>query len=427
MIATIARQGLLLVNVLAAAVWLPMIMGMVLDLRSVRTIILHSPVSSQFLYMEYVPSWLRDSLKDEEKRLTEHGMVHRTEDRTPISREAFEYQLPFIYSEGMRLRGLLPVTMNGREFDLDALRQGKTILGVSPADLARARLIPALHALLDARPDRVSLTFPEDRFRLRGGMEFVNADTNAPDPKLSEVFNQALGQAGFSFPARVAFGRDMILKPWDAGWFLLDAGGGLFNVRRMFDKPDVRRVALPPDTRVAHVQVQESRDRNVAALIVTEDDTVMLLMADMTVRALHCPGYDSARHNLKAVLDPVGETCIYDDARRITALRRPAGEQEPVTRLDLNVPSGGMGPGRIASWLLTPVRLDPTPESTVFVEPILSVGGVWSLLGSLCWGVVGAVCVGRRRGHGQALSGLVWGALGGAAGALAAWLWRPEA
>lgn len=427
MIATIARQGLLLVNVLAAAIWLPMIMDMVLDLRSVRTIILHSPVSSQFLYMEYVPSWLRDSLTDEEAGLMEHGMVHRTEDRTPISRETFENQLPFIYSEGMRLRGLLPVTMNGREFDLDALRQGKTILGVSPADLARVKLTPALHALLDARPDRVSLTFPEDRFRLRGGMEFVNADTNAPDPKLSEVFNQALGQAGFSFPARAAFGRDMILKPWDAGWFLLDAGGGLFNVRRMYDKPDVRRVALPPDTRVAHVQVQESRDRNVAALIVTEDDKVKLLLADMTVRALHCTGYDPSRHDLKAVLDPVGETCIYDDAGRITALRRPAGEQEPVTRLDLGVPSGGLGPGRIASWLLTPVRLDPTPESTVFVEPTLSVGGVWSLLGSLCWGVVGAVCAGRRRGHGQALSGLVWGALGGAAGALAAWLWRPEA
>jgi len=427
MIATIARQGLLFVNVLVAAVWLPMVMNLVLDLRNVRSIILHSLVSSQFLFIEYVPYWLRDSLTDEQPEFREHGMVHRTEGRTPISRETFENQLPFIYSEGMRLRGLLPVTMNGREFDLDALRRGKTILGVTPADLTRPDLYPPLHALLDARPDRVSLTFPEDRFRLRGGLEFINADTNAPDQKLSEVFNQALAQAGFNFPARAAFGRDMILKPWDAGWFLLDARGGLFNVRRLHDKPDVRQVALPPDSRVAHVQAQESRDRNMAGLIVTADNEVLLLLADMTVRSLHCPGYDPHRHDLKVVLDPVGETCVFDDNSRATALRRPTGEQGPVTRLDLDVPSGGMGPGRIASWLLTPVRLDPTPESTVFVDPTLSVGGLWSLLGSLCWGVVGAVCAGRGRGQGQALSGLIWGALGGVAGALAAWIWRPEA
>lgn len=426
MLATLARQALLLVHVLTAAVWLPLILDMAFDQRLVRTIILHSQVLDRFLFIEYVPSWLRHTLPPEEAKLMEHGMIHRTEDRTPISREAFENALPFIYSEGMRLRGLLPVTINGHEYDLEALRRGKTILGVAAADPDRSRLVPPLHALLDSRPDRVSLTFPEDRFRLRDGLEFVNADTNTPDQELSAAFNQALADTGFVFPARAAFGRDMILKPWDAGWFLLDAQGSLFNLRREHDRPLVRKVLLPPGAVVRHVQVQESRDKNVAAMLVTENRNVMMILADMSARALHCEGYDPDRHDLKVALDPIGETCIFDDGSRATALRRPAGQEGPVTRLDLDVPSGGSGPGRIISWLLSPLRLTLTPDNTVYVAPRLSTGGTWSLLGSLVWGLAGAAWVGSRHGFRPAASALIWGTLGGAAGALAAWLWRPE-
>jgi hypothetical protein len=424
MITSIARQSLLLINALVAAVWLPVILDTVLDLRTVRTIILHSPVSNQFLFIEYVPTWLRGSLTDEETMLMEHGMIHRTEDRTPVSRETFENALPFIYSEGMRLRGLVPVTINGQDYDLDALRRGKTILGISAADPSRARLAPALHALLDTRPDRVSLTFPEDRFRLRDKLEFVNADSNSPDPELSEVFNQALTQAGFNFPARNAFGRDMVLKPWDAGWFLLDAKGDLFNLRREHDRPLVRRVKLPEGCRVAHVQVQESRDKNVAALLVSDKREVMVIGFDMTIRGLHCPDYDPSRHDLKVVLDPVGETCVVDSASQATALWRPTGQTGPVANLNLGVPSGEPGPGQILSWLLAPVRLTLSPDNTVFVAPRLDTGGGWSLLGSLIWGMGGAARIGRKQGLRPVISALIWGSAGGVAGTLSACLWQ---
>ncbi len=46
------------------------------------------------------------------------------------------------------------------------------------------------------------LVFPEDRFRMTGeAMQFVNADTNAVDEPLTELFTRALKDAGFSFPA----------------------------------------------------------------------------------------------------------------------------------------------------------------------------------------------------------------------------------
>lgn len=422
MLSAVSRQAILLLSVILAAVWVPLGLDTILDLRVVRTIILHSPVNHEFLFIEYVPDWLRDALSAEETALMEHGMIHRTENRTAISRETFENALPFIYAEGMRLRGLLPVTIDNQEFDVEALRQGKTILGITPADLTMSRLGPAVHALLDSRPDKVALTFPEDRFRLRGGLEFVNADTNAPDAALSERFNHELTQAGFVFPATAAFGRDMILKPWDAGWFVLDVRGNLFNLRRLRDHPEARRVDLPADCRVAHVQVQESKDKRVAALLIDEKNNVHLLGSDLTTRPLHCPGYDPRRHNLKVVLDPIGETCVFDDRVQATALYRPAGHDGPVSRLELAVPSASPGPGAMLSWFLAPVRLTPIPEDTVFVAPRVSTGGAWSLAGALAWGLAAAIGT-RRHGLRHTAAALVWGGLGGAAGALAVWLW----
>jgi hypothetical protein len=429
-----ARQGLFLVACLCFSVWVPVVLDAVFDLRLVRGAVLYSPVTGGFLIQEYLPSWRQDGLSPEEAATIEHGMIHRTEDGAVLTRLEFENALPFLYAEGMRLRGLVPATLAGKTYDLEALRRGKLILGLRPAEIGANRNDPDLYALLDSRPDRVNLVFPEDRFRLRGRLEFVNADTNAPDPALSDAFNAALAREGFAFPATAAFGRDTIIKPWDAGWFLLDATGELFNLRRVRDQPLVRRVALPGEARAAHIQVQENRDGGVMGLAVTRQNEVYALFSDLSAARLDCPGYDPARHRLKVILDPVSETCTFDDGATVTAVRRPArgdgGGAAPAGeagRIDRPIPSHAGGPGRAASWFVAPMRLTLLPEDSGFVSPRLSMGGGWSLAGMAVFGLAAALAGVRRAGPVQFLAAFAWGALGGAGAAATAWLWPPEA
>ncbi len=423
---TIARNAVLLLHCLLSAIWIPAALDAALDLRVVRGTILHSPVTGDFLIQEYLPAWQRDSLPPDQAALVEHGLIHRTQDGTVISRERFENALPFLYAEAMRVRGLLPVRVGEDSYDLEALRQGKLILGLRPSEVRPNRNDPGLYALLDSRPDRVNLVFPEDRFRLRGRLEFVNADVNAPDPVMTRAANAALDAAGFVFPASAAFGRDTIIKPWDAGWFFLDATGGLFNLRRVRDEFAAARVAFPAGVRAVHVQVQETRDGKVAGLVLGDKNDVFLLHSDLSVERLACDGYEPARHWLKVVIDPVSETCVYDDEASVTAIRRPCGQAGPVSRIERDVPSHAVGPGRAVSWMLAPLRLTLLPEDTGFVSPRLAVGGVWSLAGSLLWGLAAFALAARRTDPATAVTTLVWGALGGAAGAAAAIMWTPR-
>ncbi len=423
---TLARNAVLLLHCLVCAVWIPIALDAALDLRVVRGAVLYSPVTDGFLIQEYLPPWQHDTLPADQAALVEHGMVHRTEDGTVISREQFENNLPFLYAEAMRVRGLVPVRVGEESYDLEALRQGKQILGLRPSEVGSNRNDPGLYALLDSRPDRAKLIFPEDRFRLRDRLEFVNADVNAPDPVMTRAANAALDAAGFVFPASAAFGRDTIIKAWDAGWFLVDATGGLFNLRRVRDEFSAARVAFPAGVRPVHVQVQETRDGKVAGLALGDKNDVYLLSSDLSVKRLACDGYEPTRHWLKVVIDPVSETCVYDDEASITAIRRPHGQEGPITRIERNVPSHAVGPGRAVSWLLAPLRLTLLPEDTGFVSPRLAVGGVWSLAGGLLWGLAAFALAARRTDPATAVTVLVWGALGGAAGTAAAILWTPR-
>ena len=399
MMPAIARGALFSLTALLAAIWLPLGLDALLDLRSVRSISLLSPVTGSFVWREYIPSWQETTLPAGETINLEHGLLHRDATGAVISREQFENALPFQYAESLRVRGLLPVTIQGRSFDAEALRQGRLILGIRPADFGPARLDPGLYALLDSRPDRVNLVFPEDRFRLRGGLEFVNADHNAPDPAVSDAANTALADAGFTFPAKDAYGRDTILKPWDAGWFLTDAAGALFRLRRLYDQPVAERVPLPPEIQVAHVQVQEAPRQHAAGLLVTSTNAVYLLGADLSLRPLPCPGYDPARHWLKIVVDPFGDTCIFDDNSAITAIARPANGADTIQAARA-VPSASPGPGAAFSWLIMPLHLSLTPETTSHIAPAVTFGGLWSMAGLGLWGMAGGVGVWwRRRGR----------------------------
>jgi len=423
----LARQGLLFVTCLCCAVWVPVALDAVFDLRAVRSVVLYSPVADAFLIQEYLPGWRQAALPEETAALLEHGMIHRRQDGSVMSRTDFENALPFLYAEGMRVRGLVPVVINGTPYDLEALRRGKLILGLRPPEIAPRRNDPGLHALIDSRPDRVNLIFPEDRFRLRGRLEFVNADNNAPDMGLTDAVNATLAREGFVFPATAAFGRDTIIKPWDAGWFLLDAEGALFNLRRVRDIPVVRRVRFPEGARAVHVQVQETRDGGAEGLAIGAHNEVFVLNADLSVTRLACDGYDPARHWLKVVLDPVNETCVFDDAATIAAVRRPSGQDGPLDRISRQTPSHAGGPGRAAAWFLSPLRLTLLPEDSGFVAPRLSSGGWWSLAGAAFFGLVSAAATLGRSGPAPALLALLWGAAGGLAGAFAAILWRPDA
>ncbi|TVM17855.1 DUF4857 domain-containing protein [Oceanidesulfovibrio indonesiensis] len=308
----------LLVGLLA--LYLPALYDKAFVMDMEKTHLLYSPTLKQFIWKEKVlnpPAEARAKAEDHHAEF-----VYRDESGHYYSREEFERNLPFIYYKNMELWGLLPLEIGGQTFDAAAIRENRRVLELKSNAIHGRAVDPGLYPLLESNPGQARLVFPEDRYRLTpDGLEFINADRNEVDEKLSRTFTAALEDAGFRFPARFVAGKHTILKAYDAGHFIVDATGAVFHLKRVNGEPRVFRTPIDPALGVRHIEVSESRNRDYYGLLLTEDDRIFLLREQgYALVKLPLKGYAPERMDFKVIVDPLYYTAVYSDDATIQGM-----------------------------------------------------------------------------------------------------------
>lgn len=281
-----------------SAIALPKLYATVFARDIAPTYLFFSPVAKTFLFREHHG---------------DHNFIHGSADGDLYERRDFEQLLPFMYHRNMELWGLLPLDIDGQTFDRDAIRDALQVFELKAREIADRGPDLPVYALFDAAPGRAGLSFPEDVFRLaRSRIEFIAVDVNRIDERLTERFTNALRAAGFVFPARLVAGRQTILKPYDAGVFLVDAEGAVFHLRREADEPEVTRTPIPRDLGIRHIKIVENARRDLLGLILTESGGIFLLtMPDYRLVELPTQGYDPDRMDYRLVVNPVNPTATF--------------------------------------------------------------------------------------------------------------------
>ena len=120
----------------------------------------------------------------------------------------------FSYYKNMEILGGLPITLNGQTFDKKTIKAQRRVLEIKTRELADRYPEVPFYPLLESNPGQARLIFPENRFRMtNNAMEFINADANVIDTRLTEMYTHALEKKGFVFPARSVNGKFTVLKP----------------------------------------------------------------------------------------------------------------------------------------------------------------------------------------------------------------------
>jgi hypothetical protein len=312
-----------LLTIFLLAVWWPLLKDLLFEYRYGKTDLFYSPVIERFVYKELLGEG--------------HQFIYRDQDGTDYDRETFEALIPFIYYKNMELWGRLPLRLAGQTFDKAQIQAERQVLELEPVELPGHAPRIQLFPLLEANPGRARLRFPEDIMRPGDRLTFINSDANRIDPELTRVFTAALTEAGFAWPVQASFGRVSILKAFDAGYFLLDRTGDLFQLRRVDGAPEVTPVPLPDGLAVRHLKVAENKRGDSLGLILSEDDRLFLLAQDEDRRTaaelipLALPGYDPDTMELKILFNPLYRTAIYSDQREITAVAMDR-QFEPIAR-----------------------------------------------------------------------------------------------
>lgn len=351
-----------------------------------KTHIFYSPVLKQCIYTEQIRGY--DAQAAEKSEGHHADIVYKDEKGRYYDRLAFEAALPFIYFRNMEMRGLLPLNLEGRILDRPAIERARRVLELPSRHLDGKRPPQNTLPLLEANPGQAALLYPTDRFRLTAqGMDFIHADTNAPETNLARIFTSALAEQGFLFPARHVGGNFTTFKPYESGIFLVDAQGRLFHLLRRDGRPQIRKPPLPEGLVPRHVLVSESRERLWLGLLLDSQDRLWLIRQDdLALIGLNVPDYRPDSMDCKLIFDPLYVTVVTSDASRVRATvfdlppaDTPHGEiHEPFHSFSHSMSRAAESWQSNLSATLFPFRLIFGSEDSALLLPHIAFSRHWS-------------------------------------------------
>jgi hypothetical protein len=389
----IARYALVLPALLVLAVYVPMLFDLSFDARIKKTHMFYSPVINKFIWRDKV-------LDPAEKGLGEvhHAQfVQQDQDGRRYTWREFEKLLLFIYYKNMEIWGLLPLRLHGKSFDKKEIRADRQVVELNPRQIAGRSPQDDIYPLIEAKPGSVRLVFPEDRFRLDDEMEFINADLNHQDSDLSRAYTSALEKAGFKFPARLAAGKNTILKPFEGSFFLVDDNGAAFHLKRLDGKPWVVKNPIDPGLGIRSIKVAENKRREFHGLLLTRDGRLFLISYDNNqLIPLPLEGYDPDAMDFKLIINPLFRTATYSDDKVIKAVVMD-GDYQLIDRYERTKPGAGLTPAQRVFSYLMPFRVSLEDSTTGYLSLDVKWHG-WLSLIMAGLALVIILLAGRRRG-----------------------------
>ena len=176
-----------------------------------------------------------------------------------FAKREYDLALPLFNYRQLTVNGEMPDSIDGIAIDPRLLRTKQVNFRYSPSDKNSPRT--ELYIMYESQPKDAKLKSPGDVFRMKDRIEFIDARTNSTNAEKSERFATALDKAGFVFPAQWTYGNLNIRKPYDEGYFSLDARGSLFHVKMVNGRPFARNTEISPSIEPVHFSPVEPADK----------------------------------------------------------------------------------------------------------------------------------------------------------------------
>ncbi len=320
MLPRLSRYALIILAVMIMSIYLPRLFHIIFDKKMGKTQLFFSPVIKKFVFREMVGEG--------------HRFVTQDEDGNDYDRMTFETLIPFIYYKNMDLWGKLPLIIDGHTFDKETIKKNRQVFELKPRMIADRSPRIQVFPLLESQPGVTRLRFPEDAFRMTDRMEFINVDTNTVDEGLTRQFTNAMREAGFTFPARLTAGRVSILKSFDEGFFIVDANGNVYHIKRAKGQPVVVKTPIPANLGIRNIKVTENRKKEIYGTLLTENDEPYLITYN-NYRLIKLPllNYNPDTMDLKLLINPLYRTAVYSDSLTIRAVAMNS-DYRPIARYE---------------------------------------------------------------------------------------------
>ncbi len=282
MLVKFSRFALIIISVFVLSVYLPAFFWKVFHDPQNPPFIKYSPVIDEFVILRATPEGLRyyDSAQND------------------YNQQEYDRLLPLLSARQLMFEGKFPDSLRGIKLNPDEVRINNIRFFIAPYSLD-CNEIP-VYPLFESQSGRVRLEIPDNFFRITDRMEFITASTNTINHELTDLFTRELVSRGFSFPSKIIAGNPTTRKPFDEGYFLVDARDKVFHCKMVQGKPFLAKLSLPDSLKIAYIAVSEMTLKEFYGILITRDNHCYLISYD-NYRLIELPlmSYQRSRDRLR--------------------------------------------------------------------------------------------------------------------------------
>jgi hypothetical protein len=190
----------------------------------------------------------------------------------------FDSLMPMLNYRQLMTDGKLPDSINGQKITPQLLRAKSVVYRYKPSDINTP--VNGLYILFETMPKRVGLEIPDDVFRLKNSIEFIDAQTNTVNTEKSRLFQRALDKEGFQYPAQWLAGNPNPRKPYDEGYFVLDAGNQLFHMKMVNGRAYVKNTKIGEKIEASYFSMLEVADKRFYGFLFSKQGEIYIIEND---------------------------------------------------------------------------------------------------------------------------------------------------
>ncbi len=235
-----------------------------------------SPVSGRF--MVYFSSVTQHFCSVEKDSKTDKIIRKDVITNEQYSLNQFDSILPLLYYRQLLADGKMPDTIQGKRITIKETNQ-KSFFFRHKARDKNSPSIP-LYLLFESESGRVDLKMPNDVFRINKRIEFINPETNKIDLSKTKKFTKTFNERHFVFPAKLVAGNPSVRKPYDEGYFVIDAENNLFHFKMIKSEPYLKKVVLPEGCLPTYFSSYEPDDRSFYGFVFDQKGFAYVLKTD---------------------------------------------------------------------------------------------------------------------------------------------------
>ncbi|MDR2081754.1 MAG: DUF4857 domain-containing protein [Campylobacteraceae bacterium] len=204
----------------------------------------------------------------------------------------FEAQklLPFVYAGNINKWGGFPIETDDGIITYEFAANSLMAARVLPSSVLAENL--PLYLLYESAPFGTTLEIPSDILSIKSDrLIFINCADGTINQEKSELFTEALKNAGVVFPIAAAAVNPYNLKPFDEGMFFADNANRVFQLKIIEGAPFIRSVNITTDEKILYMNVDEDYKKIFYGIIVTEK-SIYLNMYEGGAQKLPIEGYN---------------------------------------------------------------------------------------------------------------------------------------